>query len=536
MINEKVLTDALQCYKKDFVNGWWQDEKYKWEAVKCFQDNWNLDDSNFYDMLKRSLAKTYNLLASMSNFPKQMIEEFAREMPDKVKNMFIDLFDESKDVVERILCFKDHSDKLLNDYNYGSKNHFQNENAISIYLWLRYPDKYYIYKFGEVKKVAEILQSKSVLKKGAYADNLKNFYSLYDELCVALQNDAEMKTILSKNLTDSCYADKKLRTLAMDFGFYISRQYRKKDVELEKSESKENLLMDNENVNEIYSKADFLSEVYMKESEYNRLVTVLKRKKNIILQGAPGVGKTFTAKRLAYAMMGEIDEERIEFIQFHQNYSYEDFMMGYKPTESGGFEMQYGVFYRFCKNAENNPNKDYFFIIDEINRGNMSKVFGELLMLIEKDYRGTFAKLAYQNLNFTVPKNIYIIGMMNTADRSLAMIDYALRRRFSFINIEPGFYSEGFKEYQEGLANEQFDALIERIKELNTEIMNDPSLGKGFCIGHSYFCGLQRNECTQELLLDIIEYDILPMLSEYWFDNLTEKVEPWSDKLHGVLL
>ncbi len=148
MINEQVFADALQCYKKDFVNGWWQDEKYKWEVVKCFQDNWNLDDSNFYEMLKRSFAKTYNLLASMSNFPKQMIEEFAREMPDKVKWMFADLFDESKDVVERILGFKEYSDKLLNEYSHDSKNHFQNENAISIYLWLRYPDKYYIYKFG----------------------------------------------------------------------------------------------------------------------------------------------------------------------------------------------------------------------------------------------------------------------------------------------------------------------------------------------------------------------------------------------------
>lgn len=288
-------------------------------------------------------------------------------------------------------------------------------------------------------------------------------------------------------------------------------------------------------VNKAYSKDDFLAEVYMTGAKYDRLLNVLKRKKNIILQGAPGVGKTFAAKRLAYAMMGEKDKERVDFIQFHQNYSYEDFMMGYKPTENGGFEMQYGVFYRFCKKAENNPEKDYFFIIDEINRGNMSKIFGELLLLIEKDYRGTSSKLAYQNLNFSVPENLYIIGMMNTADRSLAMIDYALRRRFSFFDMEPGFDTEGFKEYQEKLASDKFNALIERIKELNNEIADDPSLGKGFCIGHSYFCGLQADECTQELLEGIVEYDILPMLSEYWFDNLTEKVAPWSEKLYGAL-
>jgi 5-methylcytosine-specific restriction protein B len=180
---------------------------------------------------------------------------------------------------------------------------------------------------------------------------------------------------------------------------------------------------------------------------------------NVILQGAPGVGKTFTAKKLAYAMMGEVDDSRIEMIQFHQNYSYEDFIMGYRPDGSD-FKLTDGIFYRFCQTAANHPDKEYFFIIDEINRGNMSKIFGELLMLIEKDYRGTKATMAYSGMPFSVPENLYIIGMMNTADRSLAMIDYALRRRFSFFEIEPGFNSEGFSEYQKGFANETFDALI----------------------------------------------------------------------------
>ena len=161
----------------------------------------------------------------------------------------------------------------------------------------------------------------------------------------------------------------------------------------------------------------------------------------------------------------------------------------------------------------------------------MSKIFGELLMLIERDYRGTKATLAYNGMTFSVPKNLYIIGMMNTADRSLAMIDYALRRRFSFFDIEPGFDSAGFMKYQQGLNNETFSLLVSKVQELNKEIAQDKSLGKGFCIGHSYFCG--QTECTDEWMQAIVDYDILPMLSEYWFDDMN-KLQRWENILRGV--
>lgn len=281
-----------------------------------------------------------------------------------------------------------------------------------------------------------------------------------------------------------------------------------------------------------YTKQDFLSEVYMTEETYDKLVGVLSNKMNIILQGAPGVGKTFAAKRLAYSMMGAKDDDRIEFVQFHQNYSYEDFMMGYKPSGSG-FELRYGVFYRFCQKAANEPDKKFFFIIDEINRGNLSKIFGELLMLIEKDYRGTKATLAYNGMPFTVPKNIYIIGMMNTADRSLAMIDYALRRRFSFFEMEPGFESEGFRKYQKTLENNTFNELVKKICNLNDRISDDSSLGKGFRIGHSYFCGRTKENCTDEWMKSVIDYDIMPMVTEYWFDD-ESKVDDWNTIFQGV--
>lgn len=280
-----------------------------------------------------------------------------------------------------------------------------------------------------------------------------------------------------------------------------------------------------------YTEERFLKEVYMTSENYRKMRAVLEKKRNIILQGAPGVGKTYAAKRLAYSIIGEVDDDRIEFVQFHQNYSYEDFVMGYKPVDNG-FELKQGVFYRFCQKAASHPDKEYFFIIDEINRGNMSKIFGELLMLIEKDYRGEKATLAYNGLPFSVPEKLYIIGMMNTADRSLAMIDYALRRRFSFFDMEPGFDSEQFIKYQKELNSQKLDELIVQVKILNQEITADKSLGKGFCIGHSYFCG--QEECTDDWLYSVVNYDILPMLREYWFDD-APRVQKWEGILNGVL-
>lgn len=796
MFDKALLQKVLEQYKRDFVLTQWEDEKYKWEAVKCFQDNWDVEADDFADMLTKSLSKTYNLLASANNFPAKMITEFAQTASEEVRSMFIVLFDERKDVYGRIETFKMRSSMLLEQHSDGNRQHYQYENAITTYLWLRYPDKYYIYKYSEVKAVADVLKSGYYFKKGAYADNIRHFYRLYDEICQEIKGDTELVRLLKGKLADSCYPDPELRTLTLDVSFYISQSYSQgqdaglskaewfpaqydpglsvedwvcllndgevfsvgsleimkrmkdyggaatctqlstkygesvnfynvgasslahrvadtmelsaveispgeerwwpvlfigkeageeeegvfvwklrdelsqaldqtdlSDVELyaledrgrdgcrywwlnaspsiwsfsdmavggtqsytlyndngnkrrifqnfmdaragdmlicyesnpvkqivaigkiiaeqdgeeiffEKLEGlsspidyqvlkgypelegmefftnpngslfkltreefdfimdliREENSVQNETHIESYSKEDFLDEVYMSEQRFKTLVSVLKNKKNIILQGAPGVGKTFIAERLAYSIMGKKDDSRIRFVQFHQNYSYEDFVMGYKPVENG-FELKYGVFYHFCQEASDYPEKNYFFIIDEINRGNMSKIFGELLMLIERGYRGKKAALAYNGRLFSVPENIYIIGMMNTADRSLAMIDYALRRRFSFFDMEPGFDSEGFIRYQNALDNEIFNKLILKVKELNDEITKDKSLGKGFCIGHSYFC--ERDVCTDEWLHEVVDYDIIPMLREYWFDE-ADKLQRWENKLQGV--
>lgn len=284
----------------------------------------------------------------------------------------------------------------------------------------------------------------------------------------------------------------------------------------------------------IYDKERFLDEVYLADEQYDRLQSLLTRKKNVILAGPPGVGKTFAAKRLAYSMMGIEDPERVQMVQFHQSYSYEDFLMGYRPTESGGFALTEGPFYRFCQAARDDGDRSYFFIIDEINRGNISKIFGELLMLIEADKRGSGLKLLYKNETFTVPKNVHIIGMMNTADRSLAVLDYALRRRFGFFAMEPGFDTAGFAAWQRTVDMPALDRLVTVLTSLNAEIAADPALGAGFRVGHSFLALASPADADEEWLESVVEDEVIPLLDEYWFDDQGRHAE-WSARLRAAI-
>lgn len=650
--NEKLMA-ALTAYKQYFPLHW-KDEKYKWEAVQYFQNNWDIEAENFLDMFMKATDKTFNLLASMNNYPRAMIRAFAEKEPETVRDMFIVLYDETRNLDERIEKFEMMAEDLRVRYDDGSwKHHYQSANAISTYLWLRYPDKYFIYKYSEVRATAKELCSDFVPKKGSGVANIAGGFKFYNGIRAVIAKDDELDAMLKNALEQNCYPDFTKTTMTVDVGFFISRFYKQdrqvnpetlhSDAKFSKwyapvietlykmggsgrrSEVHQKIiedygitdeelstvnttgspqvlndidwarnylvyeeLVDNSEsgiwsltdlgkeiiiteelagkitakwikiktaeqqhryvpdidlssyyryrevpeqiINHLYTKEDFLEEVYISEEKYEVLTALLRYNKNLILQGAPGVGKTFAAKRLAYSIMGEMDAPRVELVQFHQNYSYEDFVMGYRP-DGNGFKLTEGIFHKFCRKAAEDPEKDYFFIIDEINRGNMSRIFGELLMLIEKDYRGTSVRLAYNGENFSVPQNVYLIGMMNTADRSLAMIDYALRRRFKFFEMEPGFYSDGFKAYQESLHNETFDALIDMVIDLNREIKRDDSLGNGFCIGHSYFCG--QDECTEEWMKAVVYYDIIPMLQEYWFDD-RQKVQHWENLLSGV--
>lgn len=653
MIDRKKFDKLLKEYQNYFTNhkgengeSYWEEEEFKWRGIKTFQDNWDLDTQNLSDMIKRSLYGVSHMMVSQARFPEGMIEDFAGREPDTVRAMFKDLFDESKDIVERFHSFKQKSADLLERVGNGAKNHFQDERTIALYLWLRYPDKYYVYQYTQARNLSIALGSDHRIIKGRLDSNIREWLALYNEVTELMKQNPEVRNWETQGMTAVHYPDPEYRMLATDLAYCYTERILKEQKAEQEWEPKDynpgitvenwvSLLANNEvyhesaktvierlldyggqatctqlaqkygdnantyNVNSIafakkvyekthcklaeredesirwwsilymgkkankeddgvyiwklrpelaealkivngeevpdedtdtteYTKKDFLEEVFISEDKYDEMYAVLMRKQNIILQGAPGVGKTFAAKRLAYSIMGAKNDDHIQFVQFHQNYSYEDFVEGYRPAASG-FVRTDGIFKRFCKDAADAPDEKFFFIIDEINRGNLSKIFGELLMLIEKDYRGQAATLPYSGRSFTVPKNLYIIGMMNTADRSLAMIDYALRRRFSFVDMEPGFDTKGFKEYLSSKGNTTMGALVEKVEELNEDIKQ--TLGKGFCIGHSYF--VFDEPCSDTLLRSIVKYDILPMLAEYWFDD-EEQYETWASRLNGV--
>ena len=273
---------------------------------------------------------------------------------------------------------------------------------------------------------------------------------------------------------------------------------------------------------EPYDLTAALGDLFVDETQFRRILDSIALRKNLILQGPPGVGKTFIARRIAWSLIGRKDSRSIEMVQFHQSYAYEDFVQGWRPTETGGFTLRNGVFFEFCKRAEQEPETPFVFIIDEINRGNLSRIFGELLMLIEADKRGLDHAIALtygvSGERFSVPDNVHLLGLMNTADRSLAIVDYALRRRFAFESLEPGYGTRQFREYllEADVDKDLVDRIVRNLSGLNERIREDKDLGPGFQIGHSYF--VPEESADEQWYLGIVDTQITPLLREYWFD------------------
>ena len=265
---------------------------------------------------------------------------------------------------------------------------------------------------------------------------------------------------------------------------------------------------------------------FLDRDELATLLSRLKSKKNLILQGPPGTGKTWLAKRLAYALFGRRDRERITAVQFHPTLSYEDFVLGWRPSAKG-LKLTPGVFLRVIKAALGDRKTPYVLVIEEINRGNPAQIFGELITLLEADKRSKdeAVELSYTDNGIPrsvyIPENVYVIGTMNIADRSLALVDLALRRRFAFATLEPKLGPSWLRWVTEelGLDPDRVEDVQRRMTSLNEAIKK--SLGEQFRIGHSYVTPTRRLDpgTTRRWFRDVVETELAPLLEEYWFDD-----------------
>ena len=291
---------------------------------------------------------------------------------------------------------------------------------------------------------------------------------------------------------------------------------------------------------EPYSVDDILTDgCFIAREKLEKILERLRTKKNLILQGPPGTGKTWLAKRLAFALMGQRDDSKVRAVQFHPNLSYEDFIRGWRPVGDGKLTLVDGPFVEMMKAAAKDPTARHVVVIEEINRGNPAQIFGEMLTLLEVDKRtpNEALELSYKRSDgerVFIPDNLYVIGTMNIADRSLALVDLALRRRFAFIDLEPtlGKPWHDWVQSQCGIDSEILVEIEKRLIALNSEISADTGLGPQFRVGHSYVTppfGIPISD-AREWFRQVIDTEIGPLLDEYWFDAL-EKSQKVRERL-----
>ncbi|OFL76656.1 hypothetical protein HMPREF2748_06465 [Corynebacterium sp. HMSC077B05] len=286
-----------------------------------------------------------------------------------------------------------------------------------------------------------------------------------------------------------------------------------------------------EEAQETYSIQDILNAGCFLDRK--QLETILRRwreKKNLILQGPPGTGKTWLGRKLAYAMLEDSSDETITAVQFHPSTSYEDFIEGFRPASDGHLRLQPGPFLKAVRAASEDEGRKHFIIIEEINRGNPAQIFGEMLTLLEADKRNVESALTTiyspDSEPIFLPENLYVIGTMNQADRSLAMVDMALRRRFAFVDLQPQF-NERWLDYCSthcGYDRGTLETIGTKLDALNTRIAADINLGRDYGVGHSFVTPRKSSkpltsEETHKWFDAIIDTDLAPLLREYWYDQ-----------------
>jgi 5-methylcytosine-specific restriction protein B len=307
---------------------------------------------------------------------------------------------------------------------------------------------------------------------------------------------------------------------------YAAWEYGKDRSDLVSSEENDDDNPSNSEYEVYYDVNSIIEEgCFVEESDLQNMLDILARKRNLILQGPPGTGKTWLAKRLAYVLQGKKTPDRVVVSQFHENMSYEDFIRGYRPDKDGSLRLIDGPFMDLVKEAKLNPSGKFVFVIEELNRGNPAQIFGEMLTLLEADKRNASEalKLTYQqdsNEKVYIPDNLYVVGTMNLADRSLAIMDFAFRRRFGFVNLRPNFGSK-WKQWLEehGLKKSEANNLASSISAINEDISNDPELGHSYCIGHSFFTPTSVISDYEVWVRRVVSSELEPTLSEYWFDR-----------------